>query len=282
MASHFASLLVLAAFALLAASGLSAPSGTFTATNAPVSSAPADPTAAFDHANKLYEQSRFAAAAQSYQALLKQGAVSPALHFNAGNALFKSGQIGQALYHYRLAERLAPRDPDIQANLAFARRLVRGGLVTETPWWSRFLTLLSLDDWTVVAAAGLWLWLLALAAGQCSDAVRRALSGYTATLGVATLLAAALLGAAWFASQRTHAAVVIVPEAVVRFGPLEESQSAYTLRDGSELEVLDEKDGWLQVLDDTRRAGWVRREQVLEIKPEAWSRGSATQKSTRG
>ena len=73
-----------------------------------------------------------------------------------------------------------------------------------------------------------------------------------------------------------------MPEAVVRFGPLEESQSAYTLRDGSELDVLDEKDGWLQVLDDTRRAGWVRKEQVLELKPETSARSSAPPKPARG
>lgn len=211
----------------------------------------------------------------TYLLLLQSGAVSPELHFNLGNALFKSGQIGQSLYHYRLAERLAPRDPDIRANLQFARKIVRGGLLPETPWWHRALASLTLDEWTALAAALLWLWLLALAAGQWSAEFRRALAGYTATAGVATLLAAALLGAAWNSNRRSQTAVVVVPEAVVRYGPLEESQSAFTLRDGFELDVLDEKDGWLQILDDTRRAGWVRKEHVLLISPAA-RRGSGT------
>ena len=227
----------------------------------------ASPAAAFEHANKLYEQSRYPAAAQTYQLLLDAGAASAALHFNLGNALFKNGQIGQSLYHYRLAERLAPRDPDIRANLQFARKVVHGGLTTDAPWWTRALTTFTLNEWTALTAALLWLWLLTLAAGQWRADLRRALAGYTATAGVAALLATALLGAAWLATRRSQTAIVVVPEAVVRYGPLEESQSAYTLRDGFELEVLDEKDGWLQILDDTRRAGWVRKEQVLVIGP---------------
>ena len=233
------------------------------------SSVLASPAAAFEHANKLYEQTRYPAAAQTYQLLLDAGAASAELHFNLGNALFKSGQVGQSLYHYRLAEHLAPRDPDIRANLQFARKVVRGGLVTETPWWSRALATLTLDEWTALTAALLWLWLLTLAAGQWSAELRRALAGYTATAGVTALLAAALLGAAWNTHRRSQTAIVIVPEAVVRYGPLEESQSAFTLRDGFELAVLDEKDGWLQILDDTRRAGWVRKEQVRVIGPTA-------------
>ena len=228
---------------------------------------PLSPAAAFEHANKLYEQSRYPAAAQTYQLLLDAGAASGALHFNLGNALFKSGQVGQSLYHYRLAERLAPRDPDIRANLQFARKVVHAGLTTEAPWWTRALTTFTLNEWTALTAALLWLWLLALAAGQWRADLRRALAGYTATAGVAALLATALLGAAWLANRRSQTAIVVVPEAVVRYGPLEESQSAFTLRDGFELDVLDEKDGWLQILDDTRRAGWVRKEQVRVIGP---------------
>ncbi len=228
---------------------------------------PLSPAALFEHANKLYEQSRYLAATQTYQLLLQSGAASAELHFNLGNALFKNGQVGQSLYHYRLAERLAPRDPDIRANLQFARKVVRGGLLPETSWWHRALATLTLDEWTALAAAFLWLWLLALAAGQWSADLRRAFAGYTAAAGLAALLAATLLGAAWNHHRRSQTAIVVVPEAVVRYGPLEESQSAFTLRDGFELDVLDEKDGWLQILDDTRRAGWVRKEQVRVLAP---------------
>jgi Flp pilus assembly protein TadD len=70
------------------------------------------------------EQIREAAAA--YEQILTNGAVSPALYFNLGNAHFKAGQLGRAIAAYRQAERLTPRDPDVRANLQFARNRVQG------------------------------------------------------------------------------------------------------------------------------------------------------------
>ena len=82
--------------------------------------------ARFDTANKLYAQSKFKEAATAYNQLIEEGSISPALYFNLGNAFFKSGQIGRAIGAYRQAEEMSPRDPDVRANLQFARNLVSG------------------------------------------------------------------------------------------------------------------------------------------------------------
>jgi SH3-like domain-containing protein len=58
-------------------------------------------------------------------------------------------------------------------------------------------------------------------------------------------------------------AVVIVPEAVVRYGPLEESQSQFTLRDGAEVEVLDRHADWAQIRDAQRRTGWIKTQHLI-------------------
>src|SRR5204863_6861501 len=76
----------------------------------------------FEAANRLYFEGKFSEAATTYGILEQSGEKSPALYFNWGNALFKSGQIGRAIAAYRQAEALAPRDPDIRANLQFARK----------------------------------------------------------------------------------------------------------------------------------------------------------------
>src|SRR5512137_1502266 len=66
----------------------------------------ADPSSAFDAANRLYAQNKYSEAAAGYEQLIAAGSVSPALYFNLGNANFKSGQIGRALAAYRQAEAL--------------------------------------------------------------------------------------------------------------------------------------------------------------------------------
>src|SRR5437867_7181972 len=56
----------------------------------------ADVSTAFDQANRLYEQGKFAEAAASYGNILQSGQASAALYCNLGNALFNSGQIRPA------------------------------------------------------------------------------------------------------------------------------------------------------------------------------------------
>ena len=108
-------------------------------------------TATFDNANKLYEQGKFAEAAALYEKLLQSGHVADALYFNMGNAFFKGGQIGRAIAAYVQAQRIAPRDPDVRANLQFARNQVQGPTFLPERF-SRWLGKLTLNEWTWLAA----------------------------------------------------------------------------------------------------------------------------------
>ena len=74
------------------------------------------------------------------------------------------------------------------------------------------------------------------------------------------------MAAAWYESRFARTAVVITAEAIVRHGPLSESQTAFTAHDGAELRVLDQKDEWLEVSAGARRTGWLRRDQALMPK----------------
>ena len=113
----------------------------------------------------------------------------------------------------------------------------------------------------------LWLWFVLLIIRELKPALRLALRGYTATAGVAAGLLILSLGLILSDFFHNTPAVVVVSEAVIRRGPLDESQSFYTLRNGSEISVLDQKDDWLQVIDQAKRIGWVKRNQVVIVKP---------------
>jgi len=221
--------------------------------------------AEFDQGNKLYEEGKYSEAAAVYEKAVKAGQVSAALCFNLGNALFKAGQSGRALVWYRRAEALSPRDPDVQANLQFVRKNVAGGVNSRN--WRARLQKLNLNEWTLLTVAALWLWFVLLALREWKPKLRPALRGYTSTVGLGGALLGVCLAIVWYDYTHTTPAVVVVAEAVVRRGPLDESQSFYTLRDGSEITVLDEKNDWLQVIDQSKRIGWLRRDQVMVVRP---------------
>src|SRR5689334_21968587 len=61
--------------------------------------------AAFDSANKLYEQGKFTEAASAYEKMVQTGQASAAVYYNLGNAFFKAGQIGRAIAAYNAAEK---------------------------------------------------------------------------------------------------------------------------------------------------------------------------------
>jgi tetratricopeptide (TPR) repeat protein len=219
-------------------------------------------TTAFESANKLYEEGKFAEAAPAYEKLAQSGQASAALYFNLGNAFFKSSQIGRAIAAYRQAEQLTPRDPDLRANLQFARNQTQGPTLSPGRW-QRWLGRLTLNEWTLLAAGAVWLWLLLLAVLQWRPALKAVLRSYVLALVILAGLFCVCAAAGLRQTRFTRTAVVITRDAVVRYGPLAESPTAFTVHDGAELRVLDQKDEWLQVSAGPRKVGWLRRDQTL-------------------
>ena len=136
----------------------------------------------------------------------------------------------------------------------------------------RTLASLTVNEWTILAAVAFWIWCLLLALREAHPALRPGLSGYTATAGAVCLALAAC--AATAASQREQSeAVVIVADAIIRSGPLEEAKVLHQLRDGTELVILDRKtinlgtasQTWLQVRDANNLTGWLKNDQALDL-----------------
>ena len=124
----------------------------------------------------------------------------------------------------------------------------------------------------MLAGVALWLWFVLLALREFNPSLRKSLSGYTATSGVAALLLAGGLGAAASVRFGEEPAVVIVSEAIARSGPLDEAKVLHQFRDGTELLVLDRKElggtqqTWLQVEDAAGHLGWVKSDQVETLR----------------
>ena len=223
--------------------------------------AAADIPADFNAANKLYAEGKFAEAASGYEKIFQSGVVSPALYFNYGNAEFKSGNLGRAIAAYCRAAQMAPRDAEVRANLEFVRNQVQGPTLRENRW-EYWLGTLTLNEWTGLAAAALWLMFALLMAMQIRPALKTMLRGFTRVAVVAVIASGACAGvdAAIHFSRQT--VVVVAPDATARSGPFDEAQSTFTAHDGAELSVLDHRDNWLQVADGSGRIGWLPRRQV--------------------
>jgi tetratricopeptide (TPR) repeat protein len=75
----------------------------------------------FDEACDLYEASEFEGALRIFESLASDGVSHPAVYYNLANCYYQLGEVGRAVVNYRRAHMLAPRDEDIDANIAFLR-----------------------------------------------------------------------------------------------------------------------------------------------------------------
>lgn len=227
--------------------------------------AAADVASDFSSANQLYAAGKFSEAAKGYEAILNSGAISPNLLFNAGNAEFKSGNLGRAIAAYRRAALLAPRDTNLRANLDFARNQVQGATWHQDHWVA-WLGALSLNEWAALAALAFWFTFLLFAAMQIWPAMKNLLRGPARCAAVAAVFFCACLGAAATIHFTKSVAVVVLPDAVTRSGPFSDAQNAFAVHDGAELAVLDQRNGWVEVTDGSGRIGWMQDGQV-EVLP---------------
>jgi len=224
-----------------------------------------NPQAIFSRANTLYADGRYADAAAEYERLLASGVASANTYFNLGNAYLKAGQTGRAVLAYERARRLAPNDPDLRANLTFARQ--EGAAVAPAPWWTRVLFPLaaswSSDALLLGTACAWWLLLGLLVAGRFLPAGRRAIFRAAAVAGVAlAVLGASAVWRLGTVDLRAAAVVVAPDEVAVRFEPSSGGTVYFQAKPGSTLRLLGTREGWAQVERDDGRRGWVERDAI--------------------
>jgi hypothetical protein len=124
---------------------------------------------------------------------------------------------------------------------------------------------LTLNEWTVLFAIIVSVFFLLLALRQCRSNWRKSFRGLLVFAGLFGGFLLVCLASAAHKEFFVQSSVVIVPEAVVRLGPFEESQSAFTLRDGAEVTVQAQKDNWLQITDASQRTGWIPQKQLMPL-----------------
>ena len=203
-----------------------------------------------------------------YEKILAGGHESGNLYFNLGNAYFKTGDVGRAVLEYERALRLIPRDPDLHANLGYARE--SSGDADATPLWARLVLPLasraSSDELLTTGAACLWLLCASLIVGRLVP--RAARSGRAAAIACAVLLV-------WVGASATYrlatvdlpryAVVVAGADTDVRFEPSASGTTHFDTKPGAVLRLLGEREGWAQVARSDGKRGWIARDAIATL-----------------
>ena len=76
-----------------------------------------------------YQSGDFDKAIVAYESRLSDDFQNASVLFNLGNSFYKSKQLGRSVAAFLKANQLAPRDPDIKANLDFAMKAAKDDLL---------------------------------------------------------------------------------------------------------------------------------------------------------
>ncbi len=189
-------------------------------------------------------------AASQYETILANGFEHGQIYYNLGNTYYRRGELGNAVLNYRKAQRLMPRNADLDANLKLVKNSIEDKeLPNEIPVVLRrtfFWFFLLNGRELIVAAVSLYVvfmtlvfFLIILKYGW----LRRLMIGFSAGLFIAVVS----LGIKIYSEQGVSRGVIITTKCQVRYGPGEEYEPKFEIHNGAECLIEGEKDDWYNV-----------------------------------
>jgi tetratricopeptide (TPR) repeat protein len=230
--------------------------------------AAATPNRRFDEANRNFSAGEFGEAARIYQNILNTTGPSAAVLFNLGNCEQNLGKYGPAILAYERARLLAPRDPDLLANLARAREAA--AVFEETGRFPRrdaFFAYLSLNEWSwLLSGSVLLLGVLAVLFGILRIQKRPLVLVLFATVGLAVCGIVIAATALYLRKDERNLGVVLTASAAVRLSPFEKAESIGTSGPGHIVHLLKASHGFYYVwIYGTELRGWMSDQDVSAI-----------------
>jgi hypothetical protein len=219
---------------------------------------------AWKRGNDAYLHGDYDAAVAAYEELDREDVVSPDLFFNLGDAYFKKGALGPAIWAFERAASLDPDDEDVRYNLEQTRKLadrqardkIEGA--DRDPLWIRAVTALSpaTETWVFLI---LYLAFFAVVFMQrrASDDTRPALFAAAAILAFAALVSGSLL-AGRFVLVRVPFGVVLPDALAVKEGADVNYKTGFQIHAGLRVRLLERDQDWLRIRLANGLEGWVR------------------------
>jgi hypothetical protein len=187
-----------------------------------------------------------------------------------GNAYYKIGDFGLAIYNYERALKLDPDMADAAYNLDIARQMARQRADDKVvgskgaPFWVRMVKALTpggLVIWFLIfwyLSFGLLIALLYLGRG-----VWRVLSISGASLfGVAALIFGMLLAGRVYLEKNLPQGIVTQAVVEVLEGPRENAATAFKIHSGLKVQILESDVEWYKIQLSNGLEGWVKRKHV--------------------
>lgn len=226
----------------------------------------------FELANQLYDSGNFVQAKTAYLNLWDEGIISDDLHFNLGNAYFKTNEIARAILHYEKAIKINPANVDAAYNLKLANEKTVDKIESIPDlfiyrWWRAIYNAFAADNWAKIAITLFFLTALFFAVFLfIGNSQSKKTSFYLAVSSFTIAFFCWLM--AHQQNQYLHKieyAIILQPSVNIISAPTEGSSQLFVLHEGTKVKVKDETDIWLKVSLPNGNEGWLKKESIESI-----------------
>lgn len=224
----------------------------------------------WDQAADFYDKGDYTLAINSYVKLIEKDYISSEVYHNLGNAYFKNGQYGRAIWAYRKALTLDPDLEQAKTNLEFARSMNldrieghEGGFITDI--WEFLTGLFGYNEY-LIALAVIWWVLGALVALLIYRGNFSSWPYYLLITGLIVAIFSAAAAARRIKIDRLTSWGVLVENAAdIREGPGEDFERIEIGHEGLEFKILGERENSYLIELKNGLKGWIDKKAVLEI-----------------
>lgn len=226
----------------------------------------------FIDANELYKNEQYSEAINLYKQIDSLGYQSSELYYNLGNSYYKLNSVGPSIYYYEKALKIDPQNEDVQNNLVFAQRLSLDN-IQELPktifqkFNENYLQKLSYNQWAmvVVGFSILASLLFLLYYFSSSSGIKRFFFVLSSVSFLMLFISGFITYNQYSFAKNNKEAIVFAEETEIQNAPTLNSETVFTLHEGTKVIVLDKLDEWKKIKIADGKIGWILASEIKEI-----------------
>lgn len=221
-------------------------------------------TELFNQGKELYKNGKYQQAITAWMQILDKEEHSAELYFNLGNAQYKLNHIGPSIYYYEKALQLSPNDKDIKNNLAFAEN-ARIDAIEPLPktvfskWYKGISGIFTFNGWAILAVAFSIFFVALFLFYYFSFTERRKRLLFASAMFAGLFLVASLTMAFLTYGDYTkkQPAIIFASEIEVKTEPSMGSNVAFTLHEGTKVQISAQDGNWFRITIADGKDGWI-------------------------
>lgn len=217
----------------------------------------------FSGANALYEKGEYDKAIAEYEKIVNAGLESGNLYYNIGNCYFKKGSLGKAILNYEKAERLIPRDKDLESNYKYANSMVKynmpkAGKICIIRFAEKFSDEFTINELTILMSVIYVLIVLVVIACVIFKTHKRNFNAAASILILIFALCCFSFRTKLLLLNRE--AVIIKETSSAKFEPFDRATTHFKIYEGMKVYVLSSNGNWYKIKRPDGKTGWVKKE----------------------